>query len=649
MMKVFFSEKIVKESEYLITDKNVVCREKKILILSEKKFTEIQLSNQDKFVFWGRIFAVIQPDGTYLSIDMTNGGDIVISKIFSEVSIEEVIKKIEGDFIGCLIRGNQDVTIFSDRFNRKDVFYSLTENGFIAGSDLSCMATGSEKIYDQAALANIVSIFATYAPKKHTIYKDIRRLGVGERLVASNNQVAIETLPFTPLKIENYDDNKKEKMEEYANILEDAVKIRSSSSTNWVYLSSGWDSTTLLALLVKNYDSSNVKAVIGKMEYAKRSGNINEFEIERAKKVADYYSVDLEIVPFDYTGQKSVDDLEKLKPFLKENHIYLGSGYNFYLLSDYIRKNSSPNDAVFCGEISDGAHNFGFSQFATILEHPVLDFREYSDKMASYLFGPTFFKSILKRTYSEDAVYKLLRSRLTDHIFEDDRELNEYEKKIKFVASFFLRNRRIPFYGLSNFRNLTEEGMKMYELEMFNTYFKECTENITPETIYSWILHLYNSFHWQGSTVKAVHETALYNNINLSLPYWDVRLQKFLSKMPENWGRGLELRPTKYPLKWMLENKIDYPLHLQVGPHSYLYDVNPNFSHSAEILYGSAFVPLLKDSVRDYPFEKIMNREYFNVDYYKKLTDDYIAGVEVSGQELTDLFALVSLCFVGWY
>ena len=52
---------------------------------------------------------------------------------------------------------------------------------------------------------------------------------------------------------------------------------------------------------------------------------------------------------------------------------------------------------------------------------------------------------------------------------------------------------------------------------------------------------------------------------------------KFLNEMPESWGRGLELKPTKYPLKWMLENCINYPMELQTGPHSYLYDINPSF------------------------------------------------------------------------
>ena len=428
------------------------------------------------------------------------------------------------------------------------------------------------------------------------------------------------------------------------------MKIRGSDHCNWVYLSSGWDSSAILALLVKNFGSSHVKAVTGKMEYSERAKDANIFEIKKAQKIAEYYSVDIEVVPFDYYKKGSVRYWEEIKPFLKDNHIYYDCACNYYLLSHHLSKKASPEDAIFCGEISDGAHNFGFSQFTTIREHPVLDFREYSDKMSSYLFGPTFLKSILNGTYSKDAVYKLLRSRQTGCIFEDDeRKFNEYERKAKLIASFFIRSCRIPFYSLKNERALTDEGAEMYESEMFNTYLKECVDNLEADTIYSWILHLYNSFHWQGSTVKTIPETARYHNLHLSMPFWDVRLQRFFSEMPENWGRGLELRPTKYPLKWMLENKINYPHHLQIGPHSYLYDVDPNFSLEKEIVYYSGLVTYFQKTIKDYPFEKILNEQYFNLDYYRKLTDGYINGDKVSGKQLWDLYNLIWLCWIGWY
>jgi len=645
-MKLFYGEKLVSQNEYLANNKNLIYRGKKLLLLSDAEYKEISMSNKNKLVFWGEIYAVLRDNGKSIPIDMTEGGESIIKKIFNKSNLDDIIKHIEGDFVGCLIKKGEDAVVFSDNFNRKDVFYSLTKNGALASTDLSSVVLEGKKTYDQAALANLLSIYGMHSPKKHTIYKEIHRLGVGERLVFKNNNALIEKIPFSPVKTEDYGTCK---LEEYMNLLEDAVKIRGSGKCNWIYLSGGYDSTALLALLVKNFGSSRVKAITAKLEYSERSKEGNLFEIERAKKFADYYSVDIEIVPIDYSKKDSVKHWEKIRPYLRDNHIYSDNSCLLYLVSEHLRKKASPEDALFSGEVSDGAHNLGFAQFTTILEHPVLDFREYSDKMASYLFGPTFFKSILDGTYSEDAVYKLLRSRLEGREFDDSQRLDEYERKIKFIASFFLRNNRIPFYSLKNLSSLTEEGAKMYESEMCDTYLKECVDNLEPNLLYSWILRLYNSFHWQGSTIKSFSVTAQYNNFNLSMPYWDIRLQQFLSKMPENWGRGLELRPTKYPLKWMLERKIDYPKHLQVGPHSYIYDVDSAFSFSTELLYYSALRPDFQKTLKDYPFEKILDKKYFNLDYYRKLTDDYINGVEVKGDKLNDLLHLVLLCWIGWY
>ena len=64
--------------------------------------------------------------------------------------------------------------------------------------------------------------------------------------------------------------------------------------------------------------------------------------------------------------------------------------------------------------------------------------------------------------------------------------------------------------------------------------------------------------------------------------------------MQEDWGRGLEMKPTKFPLKWALENEIDYPIKFQKGPHSYLYDVDPSFNHISEILLVQKFQNFIK-------------------------------------------------------
>jgi hypothetical protein len=272
--------------------------------------------------------------------------------------------------------------------------------------------------------------------------------------------------------------------------------------------------------------------------------------------------------------------------------------------------------------------------------------------MAAYLFGPTFLKSVLEGTYKKDAVYQLLRSRYDGHQFEDDvRDLNEFERKRDFISSFFLRSSRIPFHAIKNLKPLTNEGARLFQEEMYRTYLKECVESLEPDNVYSWIIYLYNSFHWQGSTIKSIAETARYYDLSVTYPYWDKRLQEFLSRMPEDWGRGLELRPVKYPLKWMLENRreLEYPLHLQKGARSFLNDVDPGFSLHAEFVYRSAVAPHFKKRLKEHPFLEILDKRYFNLEYLKKLADDYVAGVEVRGADLNFLNYLVFLCWVGWY
>ena len=645
-MRLYYGEKVVAKNEGNAKSENILHLSKKLLLTSNKPYNEIELGGKNTLFYWGKIFAIISKNGKYIRIDLGKNGKQKLKNFFKGKKIDEIVNKLEGDFIGCIIKNNKDVFLFSDSFNKKDVFYYKFRDGIIASNDLSFLKDIKIKSYDQAALANLLMIYGMYAPKKQTIYNDVKRLAVGEYLYFSKGKISLKKIKFKPLKVQTYD---LKKHDEYYDILIESIKIRGSKKQNWLYLSSGWDSTTLLALLVEIYGKSKVKAIIGRMIFSEKAKNGNKFEIMRARKVAEYYDVDFSVVPLDHITNKGVKNWETIKPVLRNNHIYADNSCCFHYLSNYIRKNGSADDAVFCGEISDGAHNLGFAQFTTILEHPVYAFREYSDKMASYLFGPTFYKSILNDTYSNDAVYKLLRSRRGTQEFEDKNHLSVKEKKEKFLSSFFLRPDRFPFSSLKNIKYLTKNGRENFDSEMINTYLKECVKEITPDTIYSWFLHLYNTFHWQGSTVKSISTTTSFNNLHLNLPYWDKRLIEFLMKMPENWGRGLELRPTKYPIKFMLENKVDYPTHLQVGPHSYIYDVDPDFSLERELLYGSALVPYFKKILEDHPFEKILDKKYFNVSYFRKLADDYIAGIEANPSERANLYNLVWLCYIGWY
>jgi hypothetical protein len=194
----------------------------------------------------------------------------------------------------------------------------------------------------------------------------------------------------------------------------------------------------------------------------------------------------------------------------------------------------------------------------------------------------------------------------------------------------------------------TKAGRESYSSEMEAKYLNEPAKVATPATLYSWYIHLYSSFHWQGGTVTTLGYTAERQGFEMNLPFHDSRLHEFLSEMPESGGRGLEIRPTKYPLKWILENKIDYPMHLQVGPHSYIYDTDPTFNFAGEFIYASAYTPLIKERFKHRNYEALLSSECFDLNYINSIVDHYLAGEEIPA-ERTDLSALAFLTLTGWY
>ena len=143
---------------------------------------------------------------------------------------------------------------------------------------------------------------------------------------------------------------------------------------------------------------------------------INQFELDRAKVFADYYGVKLDIVEYDY-WQRGPEFLEEMRPLFR-SHMF--SGMSAYLWDDLARHVSKyhKGKSVFCGEISDGVHNFGFTQYATILNHLDLGFREYADKMGVYLFGPTFLRALQSGDYKKDIVYNTLKGGVEETCFD---------------------------------------------------------------------------------------------------------------------------------------------------------------------------------------------------------------------------------------
>jgi hypothetical protein len=550
---------------------------------------------------------------------------------------------LEGRYILALVHNNGACVVWTDRFGQLDVYYQQVEDSAVLASDMALLPVARGTVdYDQVALAHTLTVYGCRPAKRHTLYRGVHRLGVDEYASIAHGRLTVETLPFQPIQTRNCQEPE---LEEYADLLLEAVRARASSDGNVVYLSSGWDSTAILACLVQLFGARRVRAVIGRMIYAERTGVVNQFEIDRAQAVAEFFGVPLDVVEFDY-WRRGREVIEQVRQLFRSNQVASITGLNHQILAEHVARTSRGSEVVFAGEISDGAHNLGFSQFVTIF-HPVLAFREYSDKMASYVYGPTFLGLFQQGQFESDVVYDLLRRRRGNVQFDELAEPSS--RTMQLLASFFLRSNRFPLWSLRNAGFLTERGREAYSAEMESMYLGRAAKEASPETLYSWYLQLYNSFHWQSSTVATLALTADALGLPTALPFWDSRLQEFLCAMPESWGRGLDFNPTKYPLKWALRHRIKYPLHLQIGPHSYLYDVRPGFSHSAEILYGSAFAPYFREILGEKKYERLLSAEIFDLGYIDSIVRRYREGIESRGAEMSDLLSLCCLSMIGWY
>ena len=155
-----------------------------------------------------------------------------------------------------------------------------------------------------------------------------------------------------------------------------------------------------------------------KTKLFKKYGVTNWPEINKAKKIADYFGVKLDIINLNYLSEEFINKyIGKIQNLLSQKNLNMFPGLSHFLLAEKASRLRNSNDTtVFSGEMSDGAHNLGFSQFATIFHKNSKYFREYSDKMMSYLFGPTFLSNLQETNFSEDPVWKLLREKFNEKI-----------------------------------------------------------------------------------------------------------------------------------------------------------------------------------------------------------------------------------------
>lgn len=540
-----------------------------------------------------------------------------LGKLVKKYSVENFIDNVEGEYLGVEINSEkQSLTLFSDKLKQAEFYYFYNNDFFVASNDPRQIVEDMNiSEYDSTVLASAV-IF--YVPKGHLLFKGVRRLKYNEVVTIAKNKIAVTRFRDKDQKISDYSGKD---LDRYYEIYKNSIFSRASKKLNLVFSSGGWDSTSLLFMLSRHLGKDKVRGVTIKMVMS--DGNcFNEFEVNKVLKIGRILGIKMDIVEVNYGKKDLYAKFDEVKDILFYKNIFYFSPANWSKIVSYIKGKYGEDVVVFSGEASDSLHNYGFSQYISI-PHGNDDFAEYADKMKNYLFGPTFFKKVMANTFLNDAVYKIFLNFNRDKKFVDVKSLSTKRKKYFYLSSFIFSDLRIPFRALDYTKYIKANFHREFEKWVEKEYFAEPVENISENNLYYYFSYLYVLFHLQSPQVQ------IYRNVlkNVRFPFVDLNMFKFLYKMPESFGRGLNFNSIKYPLKTLARK--DFPKELirvvESGPHSYLSEVKDVNIYDDYLLQGPIYA-YIKDNLDFKKIKHLFPRRIFHVDRIENFVSSFKRG-----------------------
>lgn len=583
--------------------------------------------------------------GTGKSVCFGSNDDIcgLLKHVYDSVGEKDFPESVEGIYNVAVIDEEKDVIlVFGDAFNRLNLFYCLDDRCRIISTEFRDVLSGFDTIdYDPAVFCCLMIL--GYPPLKHTPYSGLRRLAIGERLLLQNGKIHLMKADVRSLDSVEMDETN---LNQYADILENSILSRSSQSENWVMVSAGWDSTIILGVLRKYFDAANVRPIILAMKLAD-GRYYNPYEIDKAMEIGKHYNVPVEVTTIDYGGVELPRIWEDASQSRRSDFVYTYLP-TFQIIANVIQEKGKPDAAVFVGSFADGLHNFGFSQYIS-LPYLSYDFREYADKIRSYLYSPSFLKKVFNNTFEDDFAYKLFKWHHPKVEFVDVSSMSRNERIFEYLLSFVMSNSRLPFACIANDSIFSSEARVRFKEWLYENYFKDVVEQINCQNMYFWLIWLYQHFHLQGSEKGAMNASYRGYGKRPRWPYYDLRLVEFLQMMPENWGRGLEWRPIKYPLKHYGCERLRIPLEIVKSTfHSYISETDRDRSADLrrEMINNSTMTYSTWRDMRDNPnSDKLFDKEWFNI---AALNNMLQTGESESGSVLPlNLLALLSTGFEG--
>jgi asparagine synthase (glutamine-hydrolysing) len=345
--------------------------------------------------------------------DLEKRGHLYASKADSETIIHQYeergadfVSDIDGDFAIALWDDERsELSLYRDRLGVKPLYYYHKNGRFIFASEIKAILEHPEveRDVDETALYDYLSFLATPAPQ--TLFKGIKKLAAGHRLMINRNgDVNIEqywdALPPEAAIVRS----EAEHMDEILRLLRASIKKRMMSDVPFgVFLSGGVDSSANVALMAELMDRPVDTYTVGFREHEYLN------ELESARRIAGRYGTNHHEV---LIGDKELDDFLPELVFHQDEPIADPVCVPLYYVSKLARE--SGTIVVQVGEGADEIFS-GYDKYVTNLRlyEKLWRHAERAPGMLRRIAGGTLQK-IFEATGQKTSVVELARRLKTD-------------------------------------------------------------------------------------------------------------------------------------------------------------------------------------------------------------------------------------------
>ena len=167
----------------------VLLEKKNLIVMGSDIIHEWENENNDLFYVSGYIIG---------ERDLKN--NLIPIKNYKFLENPETIDRFEGRFVCIKIGKSGDCKMYYDNYGRSDLYWLITNDQTIISTTLKDLPIkGKNAEIDQIGLSQSLTIYGSRPLKKHTLYKNVKRLGVNEILTLKEGNIKIFKRDFKPL------------------------------------------------------------------------------------------------------------------------------------------------------------------------------------------------------------------------------------------------------------------------------------------------------------------------------------------------------------------------------------------------------------------------------------------------------------------